>query len=51
MLILDEANLQNLQRYVSELEIERGLEKTGYPTKVFTAGEKVGKHFKAIRKP
>ena len=46
---LTTANLQNLQRYVRELEVERGFEKQTIIQKCLLLGEEVGELFKAIR--
>lgn len=50
MPILDEANLQHLQQYVRELEVERGFEHQTIIQKCLLLGEEVGELFKAIRK-
>ena len=50
MPVLAQANLQSIQQYVKELEIERGFEKQTIIDKCLLLGEEVGELFKAIRK-
>lgn len=50
MPILDKANLQHLQQYVRELEVERGFEHQTIIQKCLLLGEEIGELFKAIRK-
>lgn len=47
---LNEANLDNLQTYVTELEIERGFIDQTVLEKCLLMGEEMGELFKAIRK-
>jgi NTP pyrophosphatase (non-canonical NTP hydrolase) len=47
---LSEANLKNLQKYVTELEHERGFISQTTIEKCLLMGEEMGELFKAIRK-
>jgi NTP pyrophosphatase (non-canonical NTP hydrolase) len=46
----DSATLADLQRYVSEMEHERGFARRGVVDQALLLGEEVGELFKAIRK-
>ncbi len=50
MPVLNDSTLQSLQKYVSELEVERGFEKENVLQKCLLLGEEVGELFKSIRK-
>ena len=50
MPVLDEATLKNLQKYVEQLEKERGFEDDTIIEKCLLLGEELGELFKAIRK-
>ena len=47
---LEQANLQNIQEYVKELELERGFDHQTVIEKCLLLGEEVGELFKAVRK-
>ena len=50
MPILENSTLQSIQKYVIELEKERGFEKQTVLQKCLLLGEEVGELFKAVRK-
>jgi len=49
-MLKEKPTLKNFQKYVKELEIERGFEKEAVIVKCLLLAEEVGELFKAIRK-